>query len=800
MPGRLVHMVALGIVSCIMCSCTLEHMHTRSITISGGRGVPCKTGAGGPDLWTAWRPRLQMNPPLLNLRGGSSDNAVGAGLNPKNVHKTRKMALKAAKASQNETALQRVREGEKALEMGDLVLALEIFEQEIKASSAAVAKPKHHPPPRKPVKAPEVNKDEPTKLHKMRLMLAHPSQNLQAKPIRTGMDLSRNFAQNSNETLQTFLRTFGEQYRTRFPPEPNGFLHIGHAKAMAFNFGQAALAREQGIGGETILRFDDTNPEAEEQVYIDAILEDVAWLGHKPIRVAYTSDYFAQMYDLALQLIDQAQAYTCRCSREEVGKQRAAVRSARQLGLALPEEAKSPFRDTPPEQSRATFEAMRRGEYRDGEVCLRMKGDLASDNPAMWDPILYRVKHHAHPRTGTAWCIYPSYDFSHCIADSIEGITHSCCTLEFASRQAPDGPYYWLLDALGLYKPVTWEYSRCSIVNNVLSKRKLQTLVTGGHVEGWDDPRLLTIAGLRRRGYTPSTINRFCEQIGVSTSLSVSTHQHVLEAVAREELDRTATRVFAVLSPLCVVVTNPEALLKHQPDLENPDPAGPITGYIRVQNHPKNESLGTRLVPFGPELYIQRSDWKGEAVKGYHGLTPGGSVGLVGTNLILHCESVESDAGSETPARLMCSVSERKGAPRPKGNIQWVAKQRAARICVRTYGALLLPEEEEAQAAGAARSSKSASDSPRDDAPTQGGGEEEVVADDSWLRRLNPASMQEETDAVLEESVVDLVGAVQFIREGFFVRDTSPRDGARESTRDPPCFHQVVALKSSYPG
>jgi len=382
---------------------------------------------------------------------------------------------------------------------------------------------------------------------KPRLYLSNPEENLQAKPTREGMAAGCNYALNPPAKLKKHLETTGGAYRTRFPPEPNGYLHIGHAKAMNFNFGQARIAREMGKGGTTVMRFDDTNPAAEKQEFIDSILDNLKWLGHEPARVTYSSDYFQELYDLAVQLIKDGGAYVCHQTGPEIKASRELLRAYHGRGLKasergpLPQGAASPWRDRPVAENLAEFRKMKQGRYAQGTAFLRHKGDLFSENSSMWDLAAYRIIYQAHPHTGDAWCIYPTYDYTHCIVDSLEDITHSLCTLEFAQRQAADGPYYHLLHSLGMYKPVTWEYSRLNLTHAVMSKRKLKFLVVYGYVGGWDDPRLCTLNGLRRRGYTGATLNRFCEAVGVTRAAMVARNE-LLEQLARQVSWRSSWR------------------------------------------------------------------------------------------------------------------------------------------------------------------------------------------------------------------------------------------------------------------
>lgn len=424
---------------------------------------------------------------------------------------------------------------------------------------------------------------------------------------------------------------------------------------MNMNFG---FARRNG--GRTILRFDDTNPEAEEVEYFAAIEREVTWLGHAFAEKTHSSDHFDKLHALAVQLIEAGGAYVCHQTQEQVKASRLALQEANHAAAKeVPAAGKSPWRDRSVSENLRWFARMKQGRVAEGEAFLRFKGDLSSTNPNQWDLSAYRVKFSRHPAAGSGWCIYPTYDFTHCLIDSseragsrhrepptpirpnlpsplhacsillraplaphrsaplrtsplrsalapVENVTHSLCTLEFETRQAPDGSYYWLLDQLGMYKPQTWEYGRLNITHSVLSKRKLHALVTRGVVRGWDDPRLLTLAGLRRRGFSAETINRFCEQIGVTRADGVLTSYEVLEGVARAELDLCARRLMAVLRPLKVTITNL---------------AAPLT--VSVRNHPKDESMGARTLTLTSSLFIDRSDFRLEDHSSYFGLAPG---------------------------------------------------------------------------------------------------------------------------------------------------------------------------------
>ncbi|KAJ6794146.1 glutamine--tRNA ligase [Iris pallida] len=398
---------------------------------------------------------------------------------------------------------------------------------------------------------------------------------------------------NSREKLEKHLKVTGGKVFTRFPPEPNGYLHIGHAKAMFINFG---LAKERG--GSCYLRFDDTNPEAEKKEYIEHIQEIVRWMGWQPHKVTYSSDYFQDLYDLAVELIRNDRAYVDHQSPEEVKEYRE-------------NKMNSPWRDRPVEESLRLFEEMRRGMIDEGKATLRLKQDMQSDNKNMYDLIAYRIKFTPHPHAGDKWCIYPSYDYTHCIVDSIENITHSLCTLEFEIRRPS---YYWLLEVLGLYHPYVWEYSRLNISNTVMSKRKLNRLVTEKWVDGWDDPRLMTLAGLRRRGVSSTSINAFIRGIGITRSDNSMIRVDRFEYHIREELNKTASRTMVVLNPLKVVITNLDSSSAMDLDAKMwPDaPADDVSSFYKI--------------PFTNVVYIERTDFRLKDSKDFYGLAPGKSV------------------------------------------------------------------------------------------------------------------------------------------------------------------------------
>ncbi|MBN1596534.1 glutamine--tRNA ligase/YqeY domain fusion protein [candidate division FCPU426 bacterium] len=449
---------------------------------------------------------------------------------------------------------------------------------------------------------------------------------------------------------------------TRFPPEPNGYLHIGHAKAINLNFG---IARE--YQGACHLRLDDTNPEKEEQEYIDAIREDVRWLGFDwGGHLYHASDYYDRFYTYAVELIEKGLAYVCHLSPDAIREYR---------GTLTTPGKNSPFRQRPADENRALFERMRRGEFKEGECVLRAKIDMEHPNINMRDPAIYRIKHAAHPRTGDKWCIYPMYDFAHCISDALENITHSLCTLEFEDHR----PLYdWVLDNITIpCHPQQIEFARLELTHTLLSKRKLLQLVQEGIVNGWDDPRLPTIRGLRRRGYTPEAIGAFCRAIGVDKTNSVI-DIGTLEYHLREDLNRRAQRVMAVLHPLKVVIVN-------YPDNQ--------AETFSAENNPEDPASGTRPVPFAKTLYIEQEDFQESPPKGYFRLAPGREVRLKHAYYIT-CQAVIKDEATGEIKEIHCTYDpgSRGGSTpdgrRVKGTLHWVAAEHALDAEVRLYSHL----------------------------------------------------------------------------------------------------------------
>lgn len=456
---------------------------------------------------------------------------------------------------------------------------------------------------------------------------------------------------NTKEQKAAYQERTGGQVRMRFPPEPNGYLHIGHAKAMNFNFGVATK-----MGGVCYLRFDDTNPEAEKKEYIDNIKENVKFLGHKPWKITYSSDSFDKLYAFAVQLIKENKAYVCHMSAEQ-------IKESKSLKQKQPP---SPWRDRPIAESLREFKRMSQGCYAEGKATLRLKMDITAENPNLWDMVAYRVMYTRHPHAGDKWCVYPTYDYTHCIIDSLEDITHSCCTLEFENRRES---YYRLLDDIGIYKPNVWEYGRLNIEYGVLSKRKLRQLVVERWVDGWDDPRLLTINGLRRRGFTAKGINTFCEEMGVSRSTTVWAPYERLERCGRLALDPVAKRRMVVLDPLKVVLTNVNdkkplsAKLFDFPESMRAQGAEPGPGYS---------------VRLGRTVYIEKKDFRPTANKKYFGLTVGKTVRLLHA-INITCERYDADAKGN-PTVVYCTADIKNEKKVKKGFLHWISEPSPGKV------------------------------------------------------------------------------------------------------------------------
>ena len=457
----------------------------------------------------------------------------------------------------------------------------------------------------------------------------------------------------------------GGRVQTRFPPEPNGYLHIGHAKAICLNFD---IARE--FGGRCNLRFDDTNPEKESDEFVRAIQDDIRWLGYEWAQMCYASDYFEQLFQWALQLIEAGDAYVDELSSEAMREHRG---SLTEPGMS------SPYRDRPAAESLDLFHRMRAGEFEDGQMVLRAKIDMAHPNMNMRDPVMYRIKRMHHHRLGDAWCIYPSYDYTHGQSDSIEQVTHSLCSLEFEDHR----PLYdWFIQKLGIFPSEQTEFARLNLTYTVVSKRKLRTLVEGGHVEGWDDPRMPTLSGMRRRGYPAAAIRHFCRTVGITKTPSTSDIA-LLEHAVRDALNRSADRRMAVMQPLEVELTNwPE------------DEVLQVSGH----NNPEDESAGSRSIPFGKRIYIEQEDFREEANRKFFRLKKDGEVRLRHA-YIIKCEEVIKDAGGNV-TKLLCTVdldtlNKNPDDRKVKGVIHWVSAAHAVAAPVRLFDRLFSVEKPE---------------------------------------------------------------------------------------------------------
>ncbi len=522
--------------------------------------------------------------------------------------------------------------------------------------------------------------------------------------------------------------------RTRFPPEPNGYLHIGHAKAISIDFG---IARE--FGGQCNLRFDDTNPVKEDVEYVDSIMEDIRWLGFEwagePL---YASDYFEQLYQWAVQLIKAGRAYVCDLTADEVRQYR---------GTLTEPGTESPYRNRPVAENLDLFERMRRGEFPDGARTLRAKIDMAAGNMNMRDPVMYRILHEpAHHRTGDAWCVYPMYDYAHGQSDSIEGITHSLCSLEYEDHRPL---YEWFVDTLGIYAPRQIEFARLNLNYTVMSKRKLLRLVKEGYVKGWDDPRMPTLRGLRRRGYTPAAIHEFCARIGVAKNAS-TIDLALLEHCLRDDLNKRAGRKMAVLKPLKVVIENyPEGQ----------------TELMEVGNNPEDPGAGTRPVPFGRELYIEHDDFRETPPPKYFRLAPGREVRLRSAYFIKCVGVVKDAAGQVTELRCTYDPATRGGdAPdgrKVKATLHWVAAAAAVPAEVRLYDRLFKSPDPDAH--------------------------EDFVTD------LNPDSLEVLAHCWVEPSLraAPAGSLFQFERLGYFCVD-------EDTTADRLIFNRSVSLKDTW--
>lgn len=553
---------------------------------------------------------------------------------------------------------------------------------------------------------------------------------------------------NKPETKSNFIRSiidddlktnkYKGRVHTRFPPEPNGYLHIGHAKSICLNFGLAADYK-----GLCNLRFDDTNPEKEEIEYVESIKGDVRWLGFDwEDRLYHASDYFEQLYNFAVELVKKGKAYVCDLSMDEIREYRGT--------LTVPGKD-SPYRNRPVEENLDLFERMKAGEFEDGSRILRAKIDMASSNLLMRDPTLYRIRKKSHYRTGDAWCIYPTYDFTHCLSDSIEGITHSICTLEFENNR----PLYdWILDELKVHHPQQIEFARLNLSHTIMSKRKLLELVEEGYVSGWDDPRMPTLSGLRRRGYTPESIRKFCDIIGVAKANSIVDLVQ-LENCVREELNKTTQRVMAVLRPLKVVIVNyPEDKVEE----------------LDAINNPEDASMGTRKVPFSRVLYIEQDDFLEEPPKKFFRLAPGREVRLRYAYFIT-CEAVIKDKKTGEVVELQCRydpATRGGGSPdgrKVKGTLHWVSANHAIEAEVRLYDHLFTKRDST-----------------------------DVEEGTDYKSNLNPKSLEILTSCKVEPS---LEGAApgsryQFERLGYFFVDTA------DSSAKKLVFNRIVSLRDTW--
>ncbi|MEA4923327.1 MAG: glutamine--tRNA ligase/YqeY domain fusion protein [Eubacteriaceae bacterium] len=522
---------------------------------------------------------------------------------------------------------------------------------------------------------------------------------------------------------------YGGEVYTRFPPEPNGYLHIGHAKSICLNFTTA-----EKYGGRCNLRYDDTNPVKEDVEYVDSIEEDIKWLGFSWDKKLWASDYFPKMYEAAVELIKKGEAYVCDLSADEIRETRGTLKEPGK---------ESPYRNRTVEENMQLFKEMKAGKYKDGEKVLRAKIDMASPNINMRDPVIYRIAHVEHHNTGSEWCIYPMYDFAHPLEDAIEGITHSICTLEFEDHR----PLYdWSLDQLGWWdpQPQQIEFARLNITNTVMSKRLLKGLVDDGSVEGWDDPRMPTIAGLRRRGYTPEAIRDFCERIGVAKANS-TVEMALLEHCVREDLQSRVASRNVVFDPIKVVITNyPEDK----------------TEELAMENNRNVPEMGGRTVPFSRELYVDGADFMEVPVKKYFRLFPGNEVRFKGAYFIKCEEVVKNDDGTIKELRCTYDPATKSGeggeGRKVKGTIHWVDAASAVAIKVREYGYLMVEDEQ---------------------------GEE----------RLNPDSVKEMT-CYAEPLISEAKGGdrFQFFRHGYYIADS------KLSTDTEKVFNSIIGLKSSF--
>ncbi len=528
---------------------------------------------------------------------------------------------------------------------------------------------------------------------------------------------------------------YGGRVQTRFPPEPNGYLHIGHAKAICLDFG---LADE--FGGKTNLRFDDTNPTKEETEYVEAIMEDVRWLGFEWDGLYYASDYFQQLYEWAIKLIKDGKAYVCDLTADEIREHR---------GTLTEPGTDSPYRNRTIEESLDLFARMKNGEFPDGSRTLRAKIDMASPNLSFRDPVMYRILHQHHHRTGDDWCIYPMYDYAHGQSDSIEQVTHSICTLEFDNNRHL---YNWFIEQLGIFPSQQFEFDRLSLTYTIMSKRKLLKLVQENLVNGWDDPRMPTLSGMRRRGYTPEAIRNFCASLGVSKTNGITQLQQ-LEYYVREDLNKHALRVMAVLKPLKVVLTNyPDDLVEE----------------MEAVNNPEDASAGSRKVPFSKVLYIEQDDFREVPPPKYYRLSPGKEVRLR-YGYIIKCETVVKDnEGNVVEVHCTYDPDSRSGGPtsnrKVKATIHWVSAAHAVDAEVRNYDTLFSKENPD-----------------------------EVEEGQDFTANLNPNSLEVLTGCKVEPGLKDAIAGnrYQFERLGYFCVDP-------DSSSSKLVFNRTIGLKDTW--
>lgn len=547
----------------------------------------------------------------------------------------------------------------------------------------------------------------------------------------SGLGTTGNFI---HSYVQADLEGELQKIHTRFPPEPNGYLHIGHAKSICLNFGLAKL-----YGGKCNLRFDDTNPTKEDVEYVESIKEDVKWLGFDwADRLYYASSYFQTYYEVALKLIKEGKAFVCDLNAEQMREYRGTLSSPGK---------ESPYRNRSVEENLDLFARMKAGEFPDGSRTLRAKIDMASPNINMRDPVLYRISHAEHHNTGTQWCIYPMYDFAHPLEDAIEGITHSICTMEFEDHRPL---YEWVVREAGYvdHPPRQIEFARLGMTNTVMSKRKLRALVEDGLVDGWDDPRMPTISGLRRRGYTPAAIRDFCERIGVAKANSV-VDSGLLDYCIRDDLKAKAPVVMAILDPLKLVITN--------------YPEGQVE-MMELENNPENPEMGSRRVPFTRELYIEREDFMEEPVKKFFRLAPGKEVRLKGAYFVTCTEVIKDENGNVTEVHCTYDPETKSGSGfegrKVKGTLHWVSAAKNVKATARLYDYMMLDNP----------------DDPNGD----------MV--------MNPNSLEVKEDVVIEASIVhaEKGDRFQFMRNGYYIVDT------KDTTPEHLVFNRIVPLKSSF--